>query len=65
MSTPLIERPEEDLEATIVEDEGRKQIIAAETLRRRYVAKGWSDWIARLKIFALRRGWLRPGSRAN
>lgn len=62
MSTPLIERPEEDLETAIGEVEGRKQVIAAETLRRRYLAKGWSDWIARLRIFALRNGLLKPGS---
>lgn len=55
MSTPLIERPEKDLEAAIGEVEGRKQVIATETLRRRYLAKGWSDWIARLRIFGLRK----------
>lgn len=62
MSTPLIDRPEEELETALVgnEVEGRKRDIAAETLRRRYVGKGWSDWIARLRIFALQKGWLTP-----
>ena len=63
MSTPLIERVEEELETAIVREDGRKQVIAAETLRRRYLAKGWSDWIARLRIFGLRHGWLKPGSK--
>ena len=64
MSTPLIDRPEEELETEIVKDEveGRKRGIAEEALRRRYVAKGWSDWIARLRIFALSKGWLWPKS---
>ena len=61
MNTPLIERPEEELEAAIGEVDGRKQVIAAETLRRRYLAKGWSEWIARLRIFGLRYGWIKPG----
>ena len=62
MSTPLIDRPEEELETAIVKDEvrGRKRVIAEEELRRRYVAQGWSDWIARLRIFALGKGWLWP-----
>lgn len=63
MSTPLIERPEEELAAALAEEEGRKKEVAAEALRRRYLAKGWSDWAARLMIFAARAGWLRPGSR--
>ena len=64
MSTPLIDRPENELETAIAQEEveGRKRIIAAETLRRRYVAKGWSDWIARLRVFALSKGWLGPKS---
>ena len=60
MSTPLIERPEEELETVLVDVDGRKRDIAAETLRRRYVGKGWSDWVARLGIFALQIGWLMP-----
>ena len=63
LSTPLNERPKEDLEAAVAGVEGRKQAIAVEALRRRYLAKGWSDWLARLKIFALRKGWLRPSSK--
>ena len=64
MSTPLIDRPEEELETAIVKDEveGRKRVIAEEALRRRYVAKGWGDRIARLRLFALSKGWLWPKS---
>jgi hypothetical protein len=61
MSTPLIERPEDELAAAVAEEEGRKKEVAAEALRRRYLARGWSDWVARLRILALRTGWLRPG----
>lgn len=53
MSLPLTDRPNEELERDLVNGNfsPRKQVIAEEVLRRRYLAKGWTGW--------LRLMWLR------